>query len=87
MAEAWGCEGLAGRERQCVSAALKSWKEGKELGEGQRREKGKTNARGGPAPRSEVGNTHPHTHTLRNEWVLSQAGKLPSDFGAPRLLI
>lgn len=87
MAEAWKCEGLAGREGQCVSAALKSWKEGKELGAGQRREKGKTNARWGPAPRSEVGNTPLYTHTLRNEWVLSQAGKLPSDFGARRLLI
>lgn len=87
MAEAWGCEGLVGKEGQCLSAALKSWKDGRELGGGERREKGKANAREGPAPRSEVGNTLLHTQTLGNKWVLSQAGKLPSDFGARRLLI
>lgn len=34
MAEAWGCEGLVGRKGQCLSAALKSWKDGRELGAG-----------------------------------------------------
>lgn len=53
---------LVGRKGQCLSAVLKSWKDGRELGWGERREKGKANAEG-PAPRFEVGNTPLHTHT------------------------
>lgn len=39
MAEAWGCEGLVGRKGQCLSAVLKSWKDGRELGAGGRGER------------------------------------------------
>lgn len=56
----------------CCSKVLEG-REGAWVGGGGRREKGKANAREGPAPRFEVGNTPLHTHTLGNKWVLSQS--------------